>query len=403
MKYLIVLTDGASDRPIKELNDKTPLQVSDMPCINELAKHSEVGLVKTIPEGIAPGSDAANLSVMGYDPSIYHTGRSPLEAVSMGIQLAETDVAFRCNLVTLSKDEPYEEKMILDHSSGDISSEEAAELIQSINEAFSNDQIQFYPGFSYRHAMIVHNGSIDFSLTPPHDILTQKIKGYLPAKDETTGYIRNMMMKSYDILKDHPVNKARREKGLNTADSIWIWGQGRKPKLSSFTEKYHVSGAVISAVDLIKGIGLCAGLESIDVEGVTGTVHTNYKGKADAAIAAFERGLNFVYLHLEGPDECSHQGDMEGKIKCMELIDKNIVCPLKKYLDQKGEEYKLMILPDHPTPISLRTHSSEPVPFVLYDSRKSIDKPNHSYSEDSGAQGSYFNNGYKLTDYFFQK
>lgn len=401
MKYLVVLTDGAGDRPIPELEGKTPLQVAELRNINELAKHSEIGTVQTIPEGMSPGSDAANLSVMGFDPKVYHTGRSPLEAVSMGIDMTKTDVAFRCNLVTLSKDEPYLEKTILDHSSGDITSEEAAELIKAVQEQLGTDRISFYPGFSYRHAMIVHNGDTDFNLTPPHDILTQKIRGYLPEDDEKTGFIREMMIKSYDILKDHPVNVSRRERGLNTADSIWIWGQGRKPKLPSFTEKYGITGAAISAVDLIKGIGLCAGLESIDVEGATGTLNTNYTGKKDAAVAAFDRGLDFVYIHLEAPDECSHQGDMAGKIRCLELIDEKIVGPMKEYLDASGDDYKILVVPDHPTPLEIRTHSSESVPFVLYDSRKETYNADNAYNEEAGSRGMHFATGYELADYFF--
>lgn len=401
MKYLVVLTDGAGDRPIPELEGKTPLQVAELRNINELAKHSEIGTVQTIPEGMSPGSDAANLSVMGFDPKVYHTGRSPLEAVSMGIDMTKTDVAFRCNLVTLSKDEPYLEKTILDHSSGDITSEEAAELIKAVQEQLGTDRISFYPGFSYRHAMIVHNGDTDFNLTPPHDILTQKIRGYLPEDDEKTGFIREMMIKSYDILKDHPVNVSRRERGLNTADSIWIWGQGRKPKLPSFTEKYGITGAAISAVDLIKGIGLCAGLESIDVEGATGTLNTNYTGKKDAAVAAFDRGLDFVYIHLEAPDECSHQGDMAGKIRCLELIDEKIVGPMKEYLDASGDDYKILVVPDHPTPLEIRTHSSESVPFVLYDSRKETYNADNAYNEEAGSRGMNFATGYELADYFF--
>lgn len=402
MKYLIVLTDGAGDRPVKELDGKTPLEVAEMNHINSIAQHSEIGLVKTIPDGMSPGSDAANLSVMGFDPKIYHTGRSPLEAVSMGIDMAKTDVAFRCNLVTLSKEEPYLEKTILDHSSGDITSEEAAELIKAVNDALGTEQIQFYPGFSYRHAMIVHEGNTDFTLTPPHDILTKKIAEYLPKDDEKTGFILDMMIKSWDILKDHPVNQKRREKGLNTADSIWIWGQGRKPKLTSFKDKYGVTGAAISAVDLIKGIGICAGLESIDVEGATGTLHTNYDGKRKAAEDAFNRGLDFVYIHLEAPDECSHQGDLAGKLQCLHDIDEKIVAPMKAYLDGCGEPYKMMIIPDHPTPLEIRTHSGEEVPFVLYDSRKEILNENNRYSEAAGKEGTHFATGWELADYFFK-
>ena len=404
MKYLVVLTDGAGDRPIKELAGKTPLQVAELKNINELAKYSEIGTVQTIPEGMSPGSDAANLSVMGFDPKVYHTGRSPLEAVSMGIDMSKTDVAFRCNLVTLSKEEPYLEKTILDHSSGDITSEEAAELIKAVQEQLGTEKIAFYPGFSYRHAMIVHDGDTDFDLTPPHDILTQKISGYLPADDEKTGFILDMMIKSYDILKDHPVNVSRRERGLNTADSIWIWGQGRKPKLPSFTEKYGITGAAISAVDLIKGIGLCAGLESIDVEGATGTLHTNYTGKKDAAVAAFDKGLDFVYIHLEAPDECSHQGDMEGKIKCLELIDEKVVGYVISELEKEGIDFRMLILPDHPTPIALRTHTRDAVPYLIYDSTLQGNSGVETFSEESAQKsGIVIRQGYKLMDRFIKK
>lgn len=401
MKYLVVLTDGAGDRPVNELGGKTPLEVANLKNINEIARHSEIGMCHTIPEGMSPGSDAANLSVMGFDPKKYHTGRSPLEAVSMGIEMSKTDVAFRCNLVTLSKEENYLDKSILDHSSGDITSEEAAEIIKTINEELGTDTIHFYPGFSYRHAMIVNNGRVDFELVAPHDVLTQKIAQHLPKDDEKTGFIREMMIKSGDILKNHPINVSRRERGLNTADSIWIWGQGVKPTLPSFEEKYGIKGAAISAVDLIKGIGLCAGLEAIDVEGATGTLNTNYEGKKDAAIDAFERGLDFVYIHLEAPDECSHQGDRDGKILCLERIDEKIVGPMKEYLDKTGDDYKILVVPDHPTPLEIRTHASESVPFVLYDSRKNIDKPENKYCEAAGEKGMYFATGYELADYFF--
>lgn len=402
MKYLIVLVDGASDEKIESLGNRTPLEASNIPNINLLARQGEVGLVSTIPKGISPGSDTANLSVMGYDPAVYHTGRAPLEAVSMGLELLDTDVAFRCNLVTLTEEEPYEEKTILDHSAGDISSEEAAELIQDINKAFGTETLQFYPGISYRHAMIVHEGFTDFNLIPPHDVLTQVIKPHLP-KGSGTELIKKMMTESYDILASHPVNMNRKKMGLRQANSIWIWGQGRKPSLSSFYDKYGVKGAVISAVDLIKGIGLCAGLSSIDVPGATGTLHTNYKGKAEAAIETFQAGADFIYIHIEAPDECSHQGDLAGKIKSIEEIDEKIVKPLSDYLAGTKEAYRLLILPDHPTPMALRTHTANPVPFVLYDSAIKQGKPDNAFTEESGAGGRFFANGYELTDYFFGK
>lgn len=402
MKYLIVVPDGAADEPIEALGQKTPLQTARMSHINALAAEGEVGMVSTVPEGIAPGSDAANLSVMGYDPGVYLTGRSPLEAASIGIDMSATDVAFRTNIVTLEGDGPYEELVVKDHSSGDITTAEADQLIQAVNEAFADDRIHFYTGVSYRHCMIVHNGSTEYELTPPHDILTRKAGAYLP-KGEGSEFIAKMMKESYDLLKNHPVNLARVERGLNPANSLWIWGQGKKPQLSSFYDKYKVHGATISAVDLIKGIGVCAGLETIDVEGATGTIHTNFDGKAQAAIDAFRHGVEFLYIHLEAPDECSHQGDMEGKIRSLELIDEKVVGPVIESLKASGEDFRFLIVPDHQTPLSIRTHKGRPVPYVFYDSAnlQPVDK-SRAFCEASGAaSGRFFANGYELTDYFF--
>ena len=298
-------------------------------------------------------------------------------------------------------DGPYEELTIKDHSAGDISNEEAAELIRFINDRLGTDRIQFYPGVSYRHAMIVKDGSTDYDLTPPHDVLEQKVGPNLP-KGEGAGFIEEMMRKSYELLKDHPVNVSRRERGLNPANTIWIWGQGRKPSLTSFREKFGVDGAVISAVDLIKGIAVCSGMEPIDVEGATGTIKTNFDGKARAAVQAFRDGKDFVYIHLEAPDECSHQGSMAEKIESLELIDRKVTAPLIDYLNSTGEDYRVLILPDHPTPVSIRTHSAEPVPYVLYDSRKDSGQRENRYSEASGRAGTHhFTDGYKLTEYFF--
>lgn len=401
MKYLILVTDGAADEPMEAFGGKTPLEASNLPHINELAAYGTVGMVNTIPKGMSPGSDAANLSVMGYDPKTYHTGRSPLEAVSMGIELSDTDVAFRCNLVTLTGDNSYEEKTILDHSSGDISTEEARILIAEVNRVLGTDLIQFYPGVSYRHAMIVENGHTQYQLTPPHDILEKTIKDYLP-KGNGADLLTQMMKDSFSFLSKHPINRDRVKRGLNPANSIWIWGQGRKPSLPSFYDKYQVKGVAISAVDLIKGIGICAGLKTVDVPGATGTIHTNYTGKAEAAIDQFKKGKDFVYLHLEAPDECSHQGDLSGKMKSLELIDEKIMGPVAEYLKQSGEPYRLLVLPDHPTPIRIRTHTADPVPFVFYDSTN-YKTPNRDqfYGESSGAKGLYFDHGYELTDFFF--
>ena len=402
MKYLIVLTDGAAGRPMDEIGGRTALEAAKMDCTDSFAARGEVGTVKTVPAGMAPGSDVANLSVMGYAPEIYHTGRSPLEAASMGIDLSPEDVSFRCNLITLSGNGAYEDLIIKDHSAGDISNDEAAELIRFIDEKLGTDDIHFYPGVSYRHAMIVHNGSEDCELTPPHDVLEQKVGPHLP-KGKDSGYITDLMKKSYELLKNHPVNLAREKRGLNPANTIWIWGQGRKPSLTPFREKYGISGSVISAVDLIKGIAMCAGLESIDVEGATGTIHTNFDGKAQAAIDAFRRGSEFVYIHLEAPDECSHQGSIEDKIRSLELIDRKIVRPVTDYLKSSGEDFRFLILPDHPTPVCLRTHSPEDVPFVLYDSRKDSGQSGNRYTEKCGTEGKlHFESGPQLTDHFFR-
>ena len=403
MKYLILVPDGAGDEPVEALGGKTPLEAADIPMINELAAKGQVGTVKTIPPGVAPGSDAANLSVMGYDPSVYLTGRSPLEAASIGINMSDTDVAFRVNLITLTGEGDYEDLIITDHSSGDITTEEADQLIQAVNEAFADERIHFYTGVSYRHCMIVHNGSTDYELTPPHDVLTQRVGDHLP-KGEGSEFLTDMMKKSYEILKDHPVNQDRIARGLNPANTLWIWGQGRKPSLSSFYDKYGIKGTAISAVDLIKGIAICAGLTSVDVEGATGTLHTNFDGKAQAAIREYKDGKDFVYMHLEGPDECSHQGDMEGKLECMHSIDQKVLKPIVEYLRGSGEDFRALIVPDHRTPLAIRTHSADPVPYVIYDSRK--EKPedkSRQFNEKSGAEGPYFDSGYALADFFFEK
>jgi 2,3-bisphosphoglycerate-independent phosphoglycerate mutase len=391
-----------ADYAVPELKNRTPLQAADMPIIDSLAKKGTLGMVKTVPEGMNPGSDTANLSVMGYDPCVYYSGRSPFEAVSMGVPIAETDITFRCNLVTLSDEVTYEERVMLDHSADEISSAEAKELIAEIGRTFGTPYIKFYPGVSYRHLMVWENGPYDWRLIPPHDILDKKITNFLPA-GKSSETVAAMMKKSVELLADHPVNRQRRENGLRPANSIWIWGEGKKPLLSSFTEKYGLKGAVISAVDLIKGIGLCAGLESIDVPGATGTIHTNFRGKAEAAFAALQKGLDFVYVHLEAPDECSHRCEINNKVKSIELIDREVVGVLRERLDATGEPYKLMFLPDHATPLSLRTHTSDPVPFLIYDSSNEQDNPDYTYDECCAAgAGLYVDKGYRLMDFFLK-
>ncbi len=402
MKYVVILTDGMADYPIEQLNNKTPLQYANIPTIDFLAEHGEIGKVKTVPDDMPPGSDTANLSVMGYDPHKYYTGRSPLEAVSMGVELSETDITFRCNLVTLSDEENFSEKTMIDYSSDEISSEEAKEIIESVNKYLQTDFIKFYPGIFYRHLMLWDNGPYPFTLTPPHDITGKGIGDYLPKGDQSN-IILEMMQKSYEILKDHPVNKKRIARGLNPANSIWIWGEGKKPILSNFFDKYQLNGSVISAVDLIKGIGLAAGLKSIDVEGTTGNIDTNFIGKAEAAIKELKSGQDFVYVHIEAPDECGHRYEIENKVKAIEIIDQQIVKVIKTALDEMDEEYKIMILPDHPTPLSLRTHTNEPVPFLVYDSNNLQENPLQAYDEFSAEKtGIFVAEGYKLMDYFLK-
>lgn len=364
MKYVIMLGDGMADLPIKELGDKTPLEVAKKPNIDALAKVGEVGIVRTVPEGMKPASDIANLSVMGYNPREYYSGRSPLEAVSIGVEFTESDVTYRTNLVTLSDEADYGERVMVDYSAGEISTAEAKELILAVQESLGDDIWTFYPGISYRHCLLVKDGLDGADLTPPHDISGRKIGEYLP-KGENGEKLLDLMKKSYDVLKNHPVNLKRIEKGLRPANSIWFWGEGRKPALPNFKEKFGLSGAMISAVDLLKGIAKVAGMEVVEVEGATGNIDTNYVGKAMAALDALTRH-DFVYIHVEAPDECGHRGECENKVKSIEDIDEKIVKVLLDGLS--GQDFAIMILPDHPTPISIKTHSSTPVPYLIYRS-----------------------------------
>ncbi len=377
MKYIVVLIDGAADTPVPELGGKTPLEVANKPHIDTLASKAQMGMTITVPGDLPPGSDVANLSVFGYDPQKYYTGRSPLEAASIGVPLELTDTTFRANLVTLSEEDSYEAKTMVDYSSDEISTEEAHQLIQAVNDALKTDDYEFFGGTSYRHLMVWHNKENNFSLTPPHDISDRVVGEYLP-KDET---ILNLMKKSYDILKDHPVNLARQEKGLRPANSIWVWGNGTKPDLDTYQARFGIRGAVISAVDLIKGIGRCAELDVIEVPGATGTVHSNFSGKAEAAINALQNGADFVYLHMEGADEAGHRKEIENKVKSIELIDSKIVAPLIAYLKECGEDYHILVMPDHPTPLALRTHTSDPVPYLLYKSEAEENHEARSYTE----------------------
>lgn len=393
MKYIVMLGDGMADYPVEALGGKTPLEVAKKPNIDRLARGGRLGMVKTVPDGLKPGSDVANLSAMGYDPLKCYTGRSPLEAVSIGIQMDDTDVAFRCNLVTLSDGAEYAEKTMVDYSSGEITTAEAAELIRAVDEAFRTDEILFYPGISYRHCMIWHQGPVGLNLTPPHDISDRKITEYLPQNP----VILDLMKRSYEILKDHPINQDRIARGLNPANSIWLWGEGTRPGVTGFEAAYGVKASVISAVDLIKGIGLCAGMKVIEVEGATGNIDTNFKGKGEAALKTLLDGQDLVYIHVEAPDECGHHGDLEGKIQAIERIDQDIVGPLLKGLEAAGEDYSILVMPDHPTPISIKTHISDPIPYLLYCSTDVTDSGIDTYTEKTGkSTGVYVEPGYLL-------
>lgn len=401
MKYVVILGDGMADTPVPQLGGKTPLEAAATPNFDRLAKAGELGLAKTVPDSLKPGSDVANLSVIGYDPRRYYTGRSPLEAVSMGISLSDSDRTFRCNLVTLSEDEPYAEKMMVDYSSDEITTAEAAELIREVDRALHTDAIRFHPGISYRHCMVWDGAPADFTLTPPHDISGRKITQYLPAGSRGD-VVLGLMEKSYELLKDHPVNRARRARGLHPANSIWLWGDGSKPQLPSFWSKYGLKGAMISAVDLLKGIGLCIGLRPIDVPGATGNIDTNFSGKAEAAIRALtQEGDDFVYIHVEAPDECGHHGEVENKIKAIEMIDEKIAGPVMAAL--QGQPHAILLMPDHPTPLEIKTHSGGPVPYVIFRS----DAPAGSglaYTEAAAAStGIYIDPGYTLMDRFLGK
>lgn len=372
MKYVVILGDGMADEPIARLDGKTPLEYADTPAMDELARVSEIGMVRTIPEGMSPGSDTANLSVMGYDPKIYYTGRSPLEALSIGVDMKTDDVAIRCNLVTLSEEGAYGEKTIIDHSSDEISTEDAGVLLDAVRRELENDTYRFYLGTSYRHCLIWAKGSV-VELTPPHDVLGQVIGDYLPQD----AILRQMQERSYEILSRHPLNLERKRQGKNPANSIWFWGAGTRPALSSFYEKYHKRGVMISAVDLLKGIAVGAGMDNISVEGANGGLHTNYEGKARAAVKALRLdGYDFAYIHVEAPDEMGHQGSVERKIQAIENLDQRVIRLVKEGLDEANVPYRMLVLPDHPTPIRVRTHTADPVPYLLYDSSR---KEEHSY------------------------
>ncbi|MCQ2496640.1 MAG: cofactor-independent phosphoglycerate mutase [Lachnospiraceae bacterium] len=398
MKYIVVLGDGMADEPIDELNGCTPLEVAKTPTMDDLAGRSELGMAANIPEGMKPGSDTANLAVLGYNPKIYYSGRSPLEALSIGVPMKDDDIAIRCNFVTLVGDDlPYEEKTIIDHSASEISTEDCAVLVEAVKEAIIKEPFSLYLGTSYRHCLIWNGGKV-VPLAQPHDIPGRVIGEYLPEEP----LLREMMKKSYDVLNNHPINVERAKKGLNKANSIWFWGAGTKPALSSFEEKTGKKGAMISAVDLLKGIAVGAGMHVEIVPGADGTLHTNYEGKAMAAVRLLKEGYDFVYVHVEAPDEMGHQGSIERKIKAIENLDEKVIKVIREELDKDGMDYRMLILPDHPTPISCRTHTSSPVPYMLYDRTREARGINFYNEKTAAATEIFVPEGYKLIDRLFE-
>lgn len=402
MKYVVVLYDGMADYPVPALDGKTPMMVANKPNFDALAQKAEVGLVRTVAEGLKPGSDVANLSVLGYDPKECYTGRSPLEAVSIGVKLKDDDVTLRCNIVTLSDEENYDDKTMIDYSAGDISSAEAKELIEAVEEAFGNEIYKYYNGVSYRHCLVWSHGTTDLgSMTPPHDISGRVVGEYL-SKSENAKELIDMMKKSYDVLKDHPVNKKRIAEGKRPGNSIWLWGEGRKPMLESFEKLYGLKGSIISAVDLLKGIALSAGMNAPDVEGATGYIDTNFEGKAQKAVEELENGCDLVYVHFEAPDECGHRNEPENKVKSIELIDSRVLPIILKGLE-KYDDYKIMILPDHPTPIVTMTHASDPVPYMIYHKKNEINGVDTINEETAKQTGNYVDFGPGMMKKFIEE
>lgn len=399
MKYIVLLCDGMADKPYDQLGGKTPMELAEKPTMDRLAAVSTLGLVKTVPEGLSPGSDVANLAVLGYNAADCYTGRSPLEAANIGIDMTDTDVAMRCNLVTLSDDENYADKTILDYCAGDIHTAEADEIIRSVQAAFGGGEFDYYTGTAYRHCLVWHDGKADIGkLTPPHDITGRVIGEYLPSHPDAAPLL-DMMQKSYELLKDHPINQSRIARGLAPANAIWLWGHGTKPQLTNFEALYGVKGAMVSAVDLLKGIARLNGMTVCEVDGATGYIDTNFEGKRDAALQALADGHDLVYIHLEAPDECGHRGEAENKVRSIEEIDRRVLAPLLEEMDARGEDYSLLICPDHPTPLCVKTHTSDPVPFLLYRSDAHPDSGVTQFTEANAAStGLFIEPGYTLME-----
>lgn len=406
MKYIIVIGDGMADFPIKELNNKTVLEYATKPIIDYFAKNGKTGLALTVPDGYIPGSDVANMSIFGYDPRIYYTGRSPLEALSMKVSLEKGDIAFRCNFITISPKLNFNDSTILDYSGGHISSEESSILIKYLQESLSNveiKKIKFYSGVGYRNLAVTKNNlGADLKCIPPHDIIGKQIYDFYPKGIDDDFFI-NLMKKSYDLLSNHPINIKRKENNQLQANCIWFWGQGVVPKLESFYNLYNKRGSVISAIDLLKGIGIASGLEIIEVENATGFLDTNYYGKVCSALNSLNIN-DVVFIHIEAPDECGHIGDYKKKITAIEDIDKYILKPIFNYINQSIEPVKLLFLPDHPTPVSIKTHTSDPVPFLIYDSRE-LNKDSVIIFDEYSVKSGFFGlvNAWELMKILFQE